>query len=258
MLAAPRRPAQPAGPRDRAMLELLYATGLRVSELVGAGSSTTSTWRPGPSRAGRAARSGWSRSAPRPPRRSRAYLAGPRDRPAQGSPLPSDLFVTSRGGRDDPPGLLQARSDATRGRGRDPPARLAPQAAPLASPPTCSSGGADLRAVQAMLGHADVATTQIYTHVDPSQARRLYDRFHPRAVSPGATRVSLPAGRPSAVLHNGPFLRRCRFLPSLAATSCSGCSVACRSSMLSLTLARVRPRLDGLRLGDDTAERRGG
>jgi integrase/recombinase XerD len=43
------------------------------------------------------------------------------------------------------------------------------------------AGGADLRAVQAMLGHADVATTQIYTHVDTTQARRLYDRFHPRA-----------------------------------------------------------------------------
>jgi integrase/recombinase XerD len=43
------------------------------------------------------------------------------------------------------------------------------------------AGGCDLRSLQEMLGHADIATTQVYTHVDRTHVRRLHERFHPRA-----------------------------------------------------------------------------
>jgi integrase/recombinase XerD len=164
--------------RDRAMIELLYATGVRVSELVGLGINDIDL-------EGRVllarGKGGKERMVPigAPAAEAvKAYMAGCRER-LLGARRSRDLFVTPRGGRLTRQGfakLLQRHARAA-GIGR----RISPHKLRHSFATHLLEGGADLRAVQAMLGHADVATTQIYTHVDRTHVRRLHERFHPRA-----------------------------------------------------------------------------
>jgi integrase/recombinase XerD len=177
LLAAPD-PRTPAGRRDRAMLELLYATGLRVSELVGLqlndlNLETRVLVARGKGNKERLVPVGTPAAAS-----VRAYLEGARELLLKGR-RSTGLFVTSRGGPMTRHGFARllvrhARSAGIR-------RVISPHKLRHAFATHLLAGGADLRAVQEMLGHADVATTQIYTHVDTTQARRLYDRFHPRA-----------------------------------------------------------------------------
>jgi integrase/recombinase XerD len=177
LLAAPD-PRTAAGRRDRAMLEMLYATGLRVSELVGLALNDLDL----------EARVVLARGKGRKERlvpvgapaaeAVRAYLSGARDRILRGR-RSRDLFVTSRGGRMTRHGFAKRLGLWARaaGIGRT----VSPHVLRHSFATHLLEGGADLRAVQAMLGHADVSTTQIYTHVERGHARRLYQRFHPRA-----------------------------------------------------------------------------
>jgi integrase/recombinase XerD len=177
LLAAPD-PRTPAGRRDRAMLELLYATGLRVSELVGLTLNDVNLETRVLVARGKGNKERLVPVGAPAAEAVKAYLAGARERLLKGRRSP-DLFVTPRGRRMTRHGFarLLDRHVRTAGIGR----RVSPHKLRHAFATHLLAGGADLRAVQAMLGHADVATTQIYTHVDTTQARRLYDRFHPRA-----------------------------------------------------------------------------
>ena len=170
----------PRGLRDRALIELLYATGMRVSELLSLrpadvnldASYLTCTGKgdkqrivPFGDEAG-----GW---VARYIREARPALLGRR--------TSARLFVNARGGG---PGLtrmgfwqilkayaLQAGLTNT----------LSPHMLRHSFATHLLERGADLRAIQMMLGHADLSTTQIYTHVLEQRMRTVYDRFHPRA-----------------------------------------------------------------------------
>ena len=167
-----------AGLRDRAMIELLYATGLRVSELTGLRLNDVDL-------EGRilVARGKGSKERMVPvgalaAEAVRAYLAVGRESLLKGRRSPH-LFVTPRGGRMTRQGFakLLGRHARAAGIGR----RISPHKLRHSFATHLLEGGADLRAVQAMLGHADIATTQVYTHVDRTHVRRLHARFHPRA-----------------------------------------------------------------------------
>lgn len=168
----------PKGLRDRALVELLYATGLRVSELVGlkvadvnleAGYLTCT----GKGRKQRMVPIGEQATA-----WTRRYLAGARALLLAGRSSPR-LFVNARGGgvltRVGFWKILKGYGRLT-GIERD----LTPHVVRHSFATHLLDRGADLRAIQMMLGHANISTTQIYTHVLEARLRAVYEKFHPR------------------------------------------------------------------------------
>jgi integrase/recombinase XerD len=160
------------------MLELLYATGLRVSELVSLGVNQVDLEARVVLARGKGGKERLVPVGAPAAEALRAWLAGPRERVLRGR-RSKDLFVTPRGGRMTRQGFWKLIARYARAAGIRGP--VSPHQLRHSFATHLLAGGADLRAVQAMLGHADVSTTQIYTHVDRSQVRRMYDRHHPRA-----------------------------------------------------------------------------
>lgn len=175
ILAAPDL-NDPLGVRDRAWLELLYATGLRVSELAGLPALSVFLDEGfvkvmGKGRKERLVPFGegaetWLRS----------WLAL---RPGL-KPKGGELFLGRRGEALSRQHLWRLIKRYAAKAGVDP-AAVSPHVLRHAFATHLLDHGADLRAVQAMLGHADISTTQIYTHVHQARLRALYDRMHPRS-----------------------------------------------------------------------------
>ncbi len=167
-----------AGLRGRAMLELLYATGLRVSELVSLELNDLDLETRVLVARGKGGKERIVPVGGPAVEAVKAYVASARERLLRGR-RSKDLFVTPRGGRMTRQGFAKLLGRFARAAGIR--RRISPHKLRHSFATHLLEGGADLRAVQAMLGHADVSTTQIYTHVDAAHVRRLYERFHPRA-----------------------------------------------------------------------------
>ena len=194
LLAAPDV-SRPQGLRDRAMLELFYGSGLRVSEVVALnvgdvdlsvelvrclGKGSKERLVPVGSHAVRALRV-YQQTA-------RAVLAGRR--------VPSALFLNRRGGRLTRQWCWKLLRGYARQAGITRP--LTPHVLRHSFATHLLERGADLRAVQEMLGHASINTTQVYTHVARDRLRAVYAQAHPREgmripLSPRASRARPPA-----------------------------------------------------------------
>jgi integrase/recombinase XerD len=177
LLAAPDG-RTPRGLRDAAMLEILYATGLRVSELISLRLRDAS---PDSGLVRCLGKGSKERVVPmtRAARfRLDAWLSGGRPALTRGR-KPTALFLNSRGGAMTRQGfwkILKEYGDAL-GLG----SRLSPHVLRHSFATHLLERGADLRSVQVILGHADISTTQKYTHVNRDRLKRVYRETHPRA-----------------------------------------------------------------------------
>ena len=170
--------ARPLGLRDKALIELLYATGLRVSELIGLRAGDLNMDEGYLTCVGKGDK---QRLVPMGQQASSWVRRYARDgRPALVKKKTSPwLFVNARGGALSRVGFWKVLKGygIAAGISRD----LSPHVLRHSFATHLLERGADLRMIQVMLGHADLSTTQIYTHVLEARLKAVYERFHPRS-----------------------------------------------------------------------------
>jgi integrase/recombinase XerD len=176
LLAAPES-TRPRGRRDRAMLSMMYAAGLRVSELCSLKPGDVDRQRGFVSVLGKGQKRRLVPIGEVALADLGAYLAGPRpEHRARGAPT---LFVSSWGKPLSRQAFWKLVLRYARQVGITKP--ISPHKLRHSFATHLLERGADLRSVQAMLGHANIATTEIYTHVAPDHVRRAHQKAHPRA-----------------------------------------------------------------------------
>jgi integrase/recombinase XerD len=176
---------EPAALRDRALLELMYACGLRASEAVGLLVNDVDLDASVLRARGKGSKERIVPIGREAVRALRHYLAKSRPRLVRDKPE-DRLFVNHRGTRLTRQGLYKIVQRHAKAAGLE--HKMSPHTLRHTFATHLLAGGCDLRAVQEMLGHADIATTQIYTHLSAERLRDVYHEAHPRAATSRSAR----------------------------------------------------------------------
>ena len=178
LLEQPSKLSTLGAKRDRAMLELLYATGMRVSELVALDLSDIDIEGGSVRCFGKGHKERLIPIYPRAALVLKEYLTEARLHLVRSSEEKA-LFLNRRGERLTRQGLWQILKGYAKGAGLE--AQVTPHTLRHSFATHMLSGGADLRSIQELLGHANISTTQVYTHLTTDHIRRVYEKAHPRA-----------------------------------------------------------------------------
>jgi integrase/recombinase XerD len=177
LLSQPRG-TEPAALRDRALLELMYACGLRASEAIGLELTDVDLEERVLRARGKGSKERVVPIGQAAVQALRVYLQRGRPALVKGAPE-AHVFVNFRGGSLTRQGLYKiVRRHAVTAGLAD---RISPHTLRHTFATHLLAGGCDLRSVQEMLGHADVSTTQLYTHLSSQRLKDVYFRAHPRA-----------------------------------------------------------------------------
>jgi integrase/recombinase XerD len=179
LLEQPTKLSTSEAKRDRAMLELLYASGMRISEMVALNLGDVNTEGDYFVRCfGKGRKERIIPLYEQVAMTVKEYVDEERPKLSHGK-KDNALFLNARGERLTRQGFWQKLKEYARSAGLDD--KISPHTLRHSFATHMLSGGADLRSVQELLGHANISTTQVYTHLTTEQVRRTYDKSHPRA-----------------------------------------------------------------------------
>jgi len=176
LLEQPIKQSRPEAKRDEAILQLLYASGMRVSELVSLNLENIDVDEGSVRCLGKGQKERIIPIHQRASQAVREYME--ESRPRLANRTETALFVNARGERLTRQGLWQILKEYALAAGLK---GITPHTLRHSFATHMLNGGADLRSVQELLGHANISTTQVYTHLTTDHIRRTYEESHPRA-----------------------------------------------------------------------------